>query len=66
MLADKHSRSKPISVEEEQFMRVYYEYKLREVCSAFYFPHKIQVRYSVSKKQGRCLLHFAIFGIGGT
>ncbi|KAJ6918216.1 cyclin-H1-1 [Populus alba x Populus x berolinensis] len=40
--ADKHSRSKPISVEEEQFMRVYYEYKLREVCSAFYFPHKIQ------------------------
>ena len=49
MLADKHSRSKPISVEEEQFMRVYYEYKLREVCSAFYFPHKIQVLYSVSK-----------------
>ncbi|KAJ4843186.1 Cyclin-H1-1 [Turnera subulata] len=40
--ADKHSRSKPLSVEEEQFMRVYYEYKLREVCSAFYFPHKIQ------------------------
>ncbi|KAF9681583.1 hypothetical protein SADUNF_Sadunf05G0016700 [Salix dunnii] len=40
--ADKHSRAKPISVEEEQFMRVYYEYKLREVCSAFYFPHKIQ------------------------
>uniref|UniRef100_A0A2P2KYV6 Cyclin-H1-1 n=2 Tax=Rhizophora mucronata TaxID=61149 RepID=A0A2P2KYV6_RHIMU len=39
---DKHSRPKPLSVEEEQFMRVYYEYKLREVCSAFYFPHKIQ------------------------
>ncbi|KAJ9131434.1 hypothetical protein P3X46_035094 [Hevea brasiliensis] len=40
--ADKHSRPKSLSVEEEQFMRVYYEYKLREVCSAFYFPHKIQ------------------------
>ncbi|KAJ8753413.1 hypothetical protein K2173_019812 [Erythroxylum novogranatense] len=40
--ADKHSRPKPLSVEEEKFMRVYYEYKLREVCSAFYFPHKIQ------------------------
>ncbi|XP_065852892.1 cyclin-H1-1 isoform X2 [Euphorbia lathyris] len=40
--ADKHSRPKSLSVEEEQFMLVYYEYKLREVCSAFYFPHKIQ------------------------
>ncbi|XP_012089040.1 cyclin-H1-1 [Jatropha curcas] len=40
--AYKHSRPKPLSVEEEQFMRVYYEYKLREVCNAFYFPHKIQ------------------------
>ncbi|KAJ4842648.1 hypothetical protein Tsubulata_028021 [Turnera subulata] len=40
--ADKHSCPKPLNVEEEQFMWVYYEYKLREVCSAFYFPHKIQ------------------------
>ncbi|WCJ43128.1 cyclin H 1 [Euphorbia peplus] len=40
--ADKHSRPKSLSVEEEQFMLVYYEYKLREVCSAFLFPHKIQ------------------------
>ncbi|XP_050222020.1 cyclin-H1-1 isoform X1 [Mercurialis annua] len=40
--ADKHSRPKSLGVEEEQYMRVYYEYKLREVCSAFYFPHKIQ------------------------
>ncbi|XP_015570330.1 cyclin-H1-1 isoform X2 [Ricinus communis] len=40
--ADKHSRPKSLSVDEEQFMRVYYEFKLREVCSAFYFPHKIQ------------------------
>ncbi|EOY11455.1 Cyclin-H1-1 isoform 1 [Theobroma cacao] len=40
--ADKHSRAKPLSIEEEQFMRVFYENKLREVCSAFYFPNKIQ------------------------
>ncbi|CAN1219891.1 CYCH1-1 [Linum perenne] len=40
--SDKHSRPKSLSVEEEEFMRVYYEYKLREVCGAFYFPHKIQ------------------------
>ncbi|GLT28917.1 hypothetical protein SLA2020_038190 [Shorea laevis] len=40
--ADKHSHPKPLTVEEEQFMRVFYEDKLREVCSAFYFPNKIQ------------------------
>lgn len=43
MSADKHSRPKPLNIEEEQFMRVFYENKLREVCSAFYFPNKIQV-----------------------
>ncbi|OMO68793.1 hypothetical protein CCACVL1_19830 [Corchorus capsularis] len=40
--ADKHSRPKPLNIEEEQSMRVFYENKLREVCSAFYFPNKIQ------------------------
>ncbi|CAL1407392.1 unnamed protein product [Linum trigynum] len=40
--SDKHSRPKSLSCEEEEFMRVYYEFKLREVCGAFYFPHKIQ------------------------
>ncbi|GAV88742.1 Cyclin_N domain-containing protein [Cephalotus follicularis] len=40
--ADRYSRPKPLNTEEEQFMRVYYENKLREVCCAFYFPHKIQ------------------------
>ncbi|XP_021901994.1 cyclin-H1-1 isoform X1 [Carica papaya] len=39
---DKHSRPKPLSFEEEKFLRVFYEAKLREVCSAFFFPHKIQ------------------------
>ncbi|KAJ4719415.1 Cyclin-H1-1-like protein [Melia azedarach] len=39
---EKHSRSKPLSIEEEHSMRVFYENKLREVCSAFYFPNKIQ------------------------
>ncbi|KAG6775064.1 hypothetical protein POTOM_018490 [Populus tomentosa] len=53
--ADKHSRSKPISVEEEQFMRVYYEYKLREVCSAFYFPHKIQATALLYFKRLTCI-----------
>ncbi|KAK3199373.1 hypothetical protein Dsin_022788 [Dipteronia sinensis] len=40
--AEKHSRSKPLNIEEEKSMRVFYENKLREVCSAFYFPNKIQ------------------------
>lgn len=41
--ADKHSRPKPLNIEEEQFMRVFYEKKLQEVCNNFHFPHKIQV-----------------------
>ncbi|XP_038713304.1 cyclin-H1-1 isoform X3 [Tripterygium wilfordii] len=40
--AEKHSRPKPLNIDEERIMRVYYEYKIREVCDAFYFPHKIQ------------------------
>ncbi|KAF3454505.1 hypothetical protein FNV43_RR04953 [Rhamnella rubrinervis] len=40
--ADKHSRPKPLNIEEEQFMRVFYENKLQEVCNNFHFPHKIQ------------------------
>lgn len=40
--SEKHSRPKPLNIEEEQSMRVFYENKLREVCSAFYFPNKIQ------------------------
>ena len=37
------SRPKPINIEEEQFMRVFYENKLQEVCTNFHFPHKVQV-----------------------
>ncbi|KAH0940031.1 hypothetical protein HID58_007492 [Brassica napus] len=33
---------KPLSVDEELFMRAFYEAKVQEVCSAFEFPHKIQ------------------------
>ncbi|XP_059439115.1 cyclin-H1-1 [Corylus avellana] len=40
--ADKHSRPKPLNIEEEQYMRVFYENKLQEVCNNFHFPHKIQ------------------------
>ncbi|XP_030504760.1 cyclin-H1-1 isoform X1 [Cannabis sativa] len=40
--ADKHSRSKPLNIEEEHFIRVFYENKLQEVCNNFHFPHKIQ------------------------
>ncbi|KAJ7963796.1 Cyclin-H1-1-like protein [Quillaja saponaria] len=40
--AEKHSRTKPVNIEEEQFMRVFYENKLQEVCNNFHFPHKIQ------------------------
>ncbi|KAI4388844.1 hypothetical protein MLD38_001138 [Melastoma candidum] len=39
---EKHSRPKPLSIEEERYLRIFYENKLREVCGAFYFPHKIQ------------------------
>uniref|UniRef100_A0A7C9DS43 [RNA-polymerase]-subunit kinase n=1 Tax=Opuntia streptacantha TaxID=393608 RepID=A0A7C9DS43_OPUST len=39
---DKKSRVKPLSVEEEQVLRVFYEYKIQVVCGAFKFPHKIQ------------------------
>ncbi|CAA7024708.1 unnamed protein product [Microthlaspi erraticum] len=38
--ADK--KLKPLSVDEERFMRAFYEAKVQEVCSAFNFPHKIQ------------------------
>ncbi|KAI3841763.1 hypothetical protein MKX03_035632 [Papaver bracteatum] len=40
--AEKHSFPKPLSTEEEQLMRVFYEHKIQEVCGAFGFPHKIQ------------------------
>lgn len=39
---DKRSRAKPLSVEEELVLRVFYEYKIQVVCGAFKFPHKIQ------------------------
>ncbi|KAF2532076.1 hypothetical protein F2Q70_00032281, partial [Brassica cretica] len=32
---------KPLSVDEERFMRAFYEANVQEVCSAFEFPHKI-------------------------
>ena len=40
--ADKHSRPKPLNIDEEQFIRVFYENKLQEVCNNFHFPHKKQ------------------------
>ena len=45
--ADK--KLKPLSVDEERFMRAFYEAKVQEVCSAFEFPHKIQVHCSPSR-----------------
>ncbi|KAL0828156.1 hypothetical protein Bca101_051834 [Brassica carinata] len=36
------NKLKPLSVDEERFMRAFYEAKVQEVCSAFEFPHKIQ------------------------
>lgn len=38
----KQSRVKPLKVEEEKVLHVYYENKIQEVCGAFKFPHKIQ------------------------
>ncbi|KAL2333037.1 hypothetical protein Fmac_014250 [Flemingia macrophylla] len=42
MSAEKHARTKPLSIEEEQCIRVFYENKLQEVCNNFRFPCKIQ------------------------
>ena len=46
-VGDKKSRAKPLSVEEERVLRVFYEYKIQVVCGAFKFPHKIQVHSCV-------------------
>ncbi|KAK9292598.1 hypothetical protein L1049_020572 [Liquidambar formosana] len=40
--AEKHSRAKPLDIEEEKRLRIFYEFKIQEVCEAFHFPHKIQ------------------------
>ncbi|KAF9625626.1 hypothetical protein IFM89_024907 [Coptis chinensis] len=40
-------RSKPLSIEDEQLMRVFYEQKIQEVCRAFGFPNKIQTYKSL-------------------
>ncbi|PIA44557.1 hypothetical protein AQUCO_01700271v1 [Aquilegia coerulea] len=39
---EKRSHTKPLSIEDEQLMRVFYEQKIQEVCLAFGFPQKIQ------------------------
>ncbi|KAL9662305.1 hypothetical protein QQ045_027138 [Rhodiola kirilowii] len=39
---DKHSRAKPLNVDEEKLLRAFYEYKIQDACQAFNFPHKIQ------------------------
>ena len=43
----KQSRVKPLKIEEEKTLHVYYENKIQEVCGAFKFPHKIQVSLCV-------------------
>ncbi|WJX63345.1 Cyclin-H1-1, variant 2 [Trifolium repens] len=42
--AEKHSRIKPLSIEEEQCIKVFYENKLQEVCNNFH----IRSRYANS------------------
>lgn len=42
--AEGSSGVKPLSYEDEQLTRVFYEQKIQEVCAAFKFPHKIQVK----------------------
>ncbi|CAN6470062.1 unnamed protein product [Victoria cruziana] len=32
----------PLTIEDEQLIRIFYEQKIQEVCGAFVFPHKIQ------------------------
>ncbi|KAJ0818053.1 putative cyclin [Helianthus annuus] len=40
--AEKHSRTKPLKIDEEQLLRAFYEFKIQDVCDAFKFPRKIQ------------------------
>lgn len=56
--AEKHSRPKPLNIEEEQYMRVFYENKLQEVCNNFHFPHKIQATALIYFK--RFYLHWSV------
>ncbi|RYQ90445.1 hypothetical protein Ahy_B09g096548 isoform C [Arachis hypogaea] len=58
MSAEKHSRSKPLSIEEEQSIKVFYENKLQEVCKNFHFPHKIQATALIYFK--RFYLHWSV------
>ncbi|KAH9755158.1 cyclin-H1-1 [Citrus sinensis] len=44
--SEKHSRPKPLNIEEEQYMRVFYENKLREATALLYFKSWFQT-YSV-------------------
>ncbi|KAF3541704.1 hypothetical protein F2Q69_00024893 [Brassica cretica] len=51
------NKLKPLSVDEERFMRAFYEAKVQEVCSAFEFPHKIQEeRYKAANQRAVQLL----------
>ncbi|KAM7481850.1 hypothetical protein LguiB_006433 [Lonicera macranthoides] len=40
--AEKHSRPKPLKIDEEKLLRAFYEFKIQDVCDAFKFPRKIQ------------------------
>ncbi|KAL5184794.1 Cyclin-H1-1 [Glycine soja] len=51
--AEKHYRTKPLSIEEEQCIKVFYENKLQEVYNNFRFPHKIQV-CKLSSRDFKC------------
>ncbi|KAJ0558089.1 putative cyclin [Helianthus annuus] len=50
--AEKHSRTKPLKIDEEQLLRAFYEFKIQDVCDAFKFPRKIQ---------GTALIYFKRF-----
>jgi hypothetical protein len=54
---------KPLSCEEEQMMRRFYEQKIQEVCKAFKFPHKIQVKHSSSNIQCLCSLNDCVLTV---
>lgn len=55
---EKHSRAKPLKIEEEELLRVFYEYKIQEVCEAFHFPHKVQATALMYFK--RFYLHWSV------
>ncbi|QCE15182.1 cyclin-H1-1-like isoform X2 [Vigna unguiculata] len=70
--AEKHSRTKPLSIEQEKCVRVYYESNVHNVCKKFPLPRKVQataliffkrfyLRWSVMEHQPKYIMLACIY-----